>query len=92
MQSEDYHELPDDAFNTPPAPLPEGFAIVSTQPPPDPDFKQSGGRFLKGHDPRRHKFTAAECSRGFWTAISVWGVGIGEKLHAAGRWPTYRQA
>jgi hypothetical protein len=48
------------------------------------------GHFQKGHDPRRHKFTPEECSRGFYTAIAVWGISIGMKLHAAGRWPNYR--
>jgi hypothetical protein len=27
------------------------------------------GRFKKGFDPRRHKFTRDECSDGFWAAI-----------------------
>jgi hypothetical protein len=27
------------------------------------------GHFRKGHDPRRHKFTREECSRGFWAAV-----------------------
>jgi hypothetical protein len=27
------------------------------------------GRFQKGPDPRRHKFTRDECSTGFWNAI-----------------------
>jgi len=27
------------------------------------------GRFTKGHDPRRHKFTLAECQAGFQAAI-----------------------
>jgi hypothetical protein len=27
------------------------------------------GRFQKGYDPRRHKFTKEECSDGFWAAI-----------------------
>ena len=48
------------------------------------------GRFKPGPDPRRHTFTLEECSRGFWTAISVYGVRIGAKLHASGRWPSYR--
>lgn len=82
MQRKDntYHQLPDEAHNATPDPLPEGFAFADHQPPPDPDFKKSGGRFRKGHDPRRHKFTLEECSRGFWTAIAIWGVGIGRKL------------
>ena len=27
------------------------------------------GRFRRGHDPRRHKFTRDECVAGFWKAI-----------------------
>ena len=27
------------------------------------------GRFRKGADPRRHRFTREECSAGFWAAI-----------------------
>lgn len=27
------------------------------------------GRFKKGYDARRHKFTREECSDGFWAAI-----------------------
>ena len=97
MQSKDntpaaaYHALPDEAYHGQPA-GPVAVEIVSTQPPPDFDFKESGGRFRKGFDPRRHKFTREECSRGFWTAISIWGVSMGDKLHAAGRWPNYRRA
>lgn len=97
MQNKDntaaaYHAQPDEAYHGQPAALPADFAFVENQPPPDFDFKESGGRFRKGFDPRRHKFTREECSRGFWTAIAVWGVGMGDKLHAAGRWPNYRRA
>jgi hypothetical protein len=53
--------------------------------------RPNAGHFRKGEDPRRHKFTPAECSRGFWTAIAVWGVGIGGKLLASCRWLTYRR-
>lgn len=28
------------------------------------------GQFRKGHDPRRHRFTRAECQAGFWAAIN----------------------
>ena len=52
--------------------------------------KPNHGSFRKGYDKRRHVFTPEECSRGFWTALAVWGVSMGEKLHAAGRWPNYR--
>jgi hypothetical protein len=27
------------------------------------------GQFRRGPDPRRHRFTRAECQRGFWTAL-----------------------
>lgn len=54
-----------------------------------PKCVKNKGRFRKGHDARRHEFTAEERSRGFFTAIAVWGIGIGEKLHASGRWPGY---
>lgn len=65
--------------------------------------RPNAGQFRKGHDPRRHvhsatcghelyKFSAADCSQGFWTSISKFGVSIGPKLHAAGRWPNYRRA
>ena len=50
------------------------------------------GQFRPGLDPRRHQFTQAERSRGFWTAIATLGVGAGEKLQAAGRWPGFRRA
>lgn len=29
----------------------------------------NNGHFRKGHDPRRHKLTSEECSRGFWAAV-----------------------
>ena len=87
----DYHELPDEAHTPAASALPADFSFNDSEPPPDPDFKESGGRFVKGHDPRRHMFTAEERSRGFWTALAVWGVSMGDKLHAAGRWPGYRR-
>lgn len=31
--------------------------------------QQYRGRFKKGFDPRRHRFTTAECQEGFWRAI-----------------------
>jgi hypothetical protein len=57
-----------------------------------PARKPNPGQFKPGPDPRRHKFTREECARGFWEAIAIWGVGMGEKLHAAGRWPSYKRA
>src|SRR5688500_15514363 len=66
-----YHELPDEVHHgATPDPLPEGFSFNDSEPPPDPDFKESGGRFRKGRDPRRHTFTREECSEGFWAGLA----------------------
>jgi hypothetical protein len=32
-------------------------------------LKRNCGHFRRGHDPRRHRFTRAECQAGFWAAI-----------------------
>ena len=56
---------------------------------PASEGRANKGSFRPGPDPRRHKFTPAECSAGFWTAIAVMGLSIGKKLHAAGRWPNF---
>ncbi len=41
-----------------------------------PTRKGNAGSFRKGADPRRHRFTAEECSRGgqigFWVALAVY--------------------
>ena len=66
----DYHELPAEAYIESAEPLPSDFSFNSSELPPDPDFKESGGRFVKGFDPRRHTFTAEECSAGFWAGIA----------------------
>ena len=55
-----------------------------------PKRRANAGSFRPGPDPRRHQFTPAECSAGFWTAIAVMGLSIGRKLHASGRWPAYQ--
>jgi hypothetical protein len=61
-----YLAKPDEAhWNLPEADKSE-VEIVSTPAPAD-NFPT--GRFKKGHDPRRHKFTPEECTRGFWAAI-----------------------
>ena len=65
-----YHAQPDEAFHGQPAALAPDFSFNDTTPPPDPDFKESGGRFVKGYDPRRHTFTAEECSEGFWAGLA----------------------
>ena len=65
----DYHELPAEAHTPAPTALPADFSFNGS-PPPDPDFKESGGRFCKGFDPRRHTFTAEECSEGFWAGLA----------------------
>jgi hypothetical protein len=57
---------PDEAYWNLPEAAPSDIQIVSTPAPAD-NFPT--GRFKKGHDPRRHKFTSEECSRGFWAAI-----------------------
>lgn len=31
--------------------------------------RPNAGSFKPGPDPRRHKFTTAECSKGFWAAV-----------------------
>ena len=51
--------------------------------------RANAGSFRPGPDPRRHTFTDAERSAGFWTAIAVMGLSIGPKLHHAGRWPSF---
>jgi len=67
----DYHELPDEAHAAAkPDPLAADFRFNDSQPPADPDFKESGGRFRKGFDPRRHMFTAEELSAGFWAGLA----------------------
>ena len=69
--SKAYHEQPDEVYTAAaPAALPADFSFNDSTPPPDPDFKESGGRFRKGHDPRRHAFTAEECSAGFWAGLA----------------------
>ena len=66
----DYHELPDEAYMPSAEPLPADFSFNASEPPPDPDFQVSGGRFMKGFDPGRHTFTAEECSEGFWAGLA----------------------
>ena len=66
----DYHEQPAEAYAASAEPLPTDFSFNSSESPPDPDFKETGGRFRKGHDPRRHTFTPEECSAGFWAGLA----------------------
>ena len=66
----DYHELPPEAYIESAEPLPADFSFNDSTPPPDPDFKESGGRFVKGFDRRRHVFTREECSAGFWAGLA----------------------
>ena len=66
-----YHELPDEAHVPASAtPLPADFSFIDSEPPPEADFTGTGGRFRKGFDPRRHTFTAEECSAGFWAGLA----------------------
>jgi hypothetical protein len=53
--------------------------------------RPNAGSFRKGPDPRRHTFTHAERSAGFWTAIAVMGVSIGAKLQKSGKWPGFQK-
>jgi hypothetical protein len=34
-------------------------------------MKENKGRFKKGYDSRRHKFTRDDCVKGFWNAINA---------------------
>ena len=43
------------------------------------------GRFRKGFDPRRHKFTQAECQAGFWAAITSIVLRYPDAVDSAGR-------
>jgi hypothetical protein len=43
------------------------------------------GQFKKGHDPRRHRFTQAECITGFWRAIESIVVRYPDCVDSAGR-------
>jgi hypothetical protein len=62
-----YFSTPDEHYwNTQDAPRAE-IVIVETEPPAD--AFPNKGRFKKGFDPRRHRFTRAECSKGFWAAV-----------------------
>jgi hypothetical protein len=61
-----YQAKPDEAYWNQPESDKAEIEIVSTPAPAD-NFPT--GRFKKGFDPRRHKFTKAECSKGFWAAI-----------------------
>ncbi|HVG20844.1 MAG TPA: hypothetical protein VNI02_17485 [Blastocatellia bacterium] len=44
-------------------------AALVRQAQPDAAPTSNRGRFQKGYDPRRHKFTREECSIGFWNAV-----------------------
>jgi len=43
------------------------------------------GRFQKGHDPRRHKFTRDECSAGFWAAVESIVIRYPDAIMSDGR-------
>jgi hypothetical protein len=43
------------------------------------------GQFKKGTDPRRHKFTREECSKGFWAAVESIVVRYPDAIMADGR-------
>lgn len=43
------------------------------------------GHFRKGHDPRRHRFTRAECQAGFWAALNSIITRYPTAIDSAGR-------
>jgi hypothetical protein len=45
----------------------------------------NAGRFRKGHDPRRHTFTKAECQAGFWRALESIAARYPDAVDAYGR-------
>jgi hypothetical protein len=49
------------------------------------DRPKNRGQFRKGHDPRRHKFTLEECSRGFWNAITSIITRYPDAIDSSGR-------
>ena len=53
--------------------------------PPQVEQSQYRGRFKKGYDPRRHKFTQAECIDGFWAAIESVAIRYPDVVDSAGR-------
>lgn len=57
---------PDEAYWNIPTLFPDEIVIVST---PAPQDNFPTGRFKKGFDPRRHRFTRSECQAGFQAAI-----------------------
>ena len=86
----DYHELPAEAYMPVTEPLPTDFSFNDSTPPPDPDFKESGGRFRRGFDPRRHTFTREECSEGFWAGLASYVEQGGEARYFLRRKMTAR--
>lgn len=43
------------------------------------------GQFRRGNDPRRHRFTRAECQAGFWAAINSIVARYPDAIDASGR-------
>lgn len=61
--AQSYYAQPDEHYWSQGTLPKDEIEIVSTPP-------AYTGKFKKGYDPRRHKFTRDECSRGFWNAIT----------------------
>jgi len=58
--------------------------VAQVQPPPA-EQSEYRGRFKKGYDPRRHRFTQEECSAGFWAAIESVAARYPDAVDSAGR-------
>jgi len=52
--------------------------------------KENKGRFTKGHDPRRHKFTLAECQAGFQAALVAIITRYPDAVDESGRHMAFR--
>jgi hypothetical protein len=47
--------------------------------------KENKGRFQKGPDPRRHKFTRDDCVKGFWQALESITARYPDAIDSTGR-------
>jgi hypothetical protein len=79
-----YHEQPDEVFTAAtPAPLAVGFSFNDSQPPPDPDFKEAGGR--SPEEPRFGQQSGAGLRRGLAPSTFVTCVAWRRRLYSPPR-------